>query len=214
MLVTKLLKLKIWHGQKTVYRNQWLAQYIGGFSGLKYRTDFFKLYPVICYFQYIYYLIRLLSQNYSKLLFISTHKDIFLCELIVIYAKKFNIQYIVQEWQPGLLLNEDPGRLKLKYTYPKLLNKWSDRIYNYTLPLPEAIVVFTTNPSKDYTMLRELNRIGLPIIGIVDTFTDIQSLYYPFLGSMNIKANVDYICRFLLTTYFKNIEYKYGKNFF
>ena len=58
-------------------------------------------------------------------------------------------------------------------------------------------------------MLRELKRIGLPVIGIVDTFTEIKNIYYPFLGSINVKANIDFICRFLLTTYFKNIDYKY-----
>ena len=152
--------------------------------------------------------IKNLASNGGTLLFLATKKQA--AEIVNEEAKKVGAKYLTVRWRGGLLTNFEAGRKtiekldqleeRLKENYTKreqlLMQKELTKL-NRVLggirdlnKLPDAI--FIVDARKEDNAVREANKMGVPIVALVDTNGDPTKVDYP------IAANDDSIKSIML----------------
>ena len=133
--------------------------------------------------------IKQIAKSGRKILFIATKKQA--KEIVESKVKEIDMPYITERWSGGLLTNfatirkavkkiEEIDKMKLRGTFKKLskrerlqltrerikLDKRLGGIVEMTRP-PSAIFVVDIN--KEYIAVREAQKLGIPVFGMVDT---------------------------------------------
>jgi small subunit ribosomal protein S2 len=165
----------------------------------------------------IFYTLRLLSEAVSFVRKIARNGGQFLivgtspqkAEFIAHYAQDAQCHYVTHKWLGGMLTNwltirkriqilttlEVQESLGILEQMPKkesaVLNKKLSKLrkylngIKYMLHLPDAVIII--DQQQDYTAIQECQKLGIPIIGIVDTNCD------PTVVDIAIPANDDSI---------------------
>jgi len=157
---------------------------------------------VVC-MEKAYEVARDISGNGGKVLFVGTKKQAY--EVVKTEAERCGMPYVNQRWLGGLLTNFQTVRRgieKLKelrsardsglwdsYTKRerkhleielKRLEKYVGGIENLDRP-PDLLFVIDTK--KEENAVREAKRLGIPVIGVVDTNGDPEIIDYPIPGN-------------------------------
>ncbi len=150
-----------------------------------------------------YNYVRDLAANGGNILFVGTKKQA--AESIAFEAKRCGMYYIDQRWLGGTLTNFNTIRGRIAYlkslyemeengTFEQLpkkevvkllaerekLEKNLGGIKNMTR-LPDAI--FVVDPRKEHIAVAEAHKLGIPIVGIVDTNCDPDEIDYIIPGN-------------------------------
>jgi len=162
--------------------------------------------------------IKAVAKKEGKVLFVTTKKQ--LRHLIKEKAQSCDMPYMVERWIGGFLTNFSTVRGRInKYVellgkretgaFDRLARKEVTRINrslermerNYSgvtglTDFPKCIVV--VDPKKEVACIREANKLGIPIVAVVDTDADPDSVDYPIPGNDDAIKSVGYIVSLLI----------------
>ncbi|MDO4604769.1 MAG: 30S ribosomal protein S2 [Helcococcus sp.] len=150
-----------------------------------------------------YEVVRQVAADGGNVLFVGTKKQA--QDAIEFEAKRADQYYVSQRWLGGMLTNyetikksisrlEEIERMSEDGTFDLLpkkeviglerelekLNKYLGGIKD--MPgIPD--LMFVVDPKNEYIAVREARRLGIPIVGIVDTNTDPDDVDYPIPGN-------------------------------
>jgi small subunit ribosomal protein S2 len=152
-------------------------------------------------------------------LFVGTKKQA--KKIIAYYAKKINMPYIKERWIGGLLTNfstirksiykmnmikqkkysglynliSKKERLLISRLYTKL-KKNLGSVSNLT-DIPDCIVIIDIN--KEKAAVKEALKLGIPIVGIVDTNSDPDKINFPIPANDDNSKSINLILYYLAT---------------
>lgn len=145
-----------------------------------------------------YNYVREIGQNNGHILFVGTKKQAE--ESIEEEAKRAGVHFINHRWLGGTMTNWDTIKLRIDYlkeleqmeedgtfdVLPKnevsLLMKERDKLEHVLGGIkdmpgrPDAL--FVVDPRKEYIAVNEANKLGIPVIAMVDTNTDPDNIDY------------------------------------
>ncbi len=140
----------------------------------------------------------------KKVLFVGTKRQA--QDIVKAEAERCGMPYVIYRWPGGLLTNFETVRRSIeKYTGLKALRadvqQWSrlpkkeqSRIEKYIqrkAKLYEGILtldrlpgaLFVVDSEKEATAVREANKLGIPVVAILDTNCDPEPIQYPIPGN-------------------------------
>lgn len=209
-LIKKLLESGVHFGHQTKRWNPKMKKYIFGQRSGIYIIDLEKTARCVSDAQEF---VKDLASKGGKILFVGTKKQ---AQMIVEEeAKRCEMYYIQNRWLGGLLTNFDTvkksiQRLKaiekmneegvwknLKKKEIAQLTKEKEKLdrdlggIRDMGSLPQA--VFIVDPKKEEIAVREANKLNIPVIAIVDTNCDPESIDHPVPGNDDALKSIKYI---------------------
>jgi len=165
-------------------------------------------------------LIQSVVRRGQSVLFVGTKRQA--KEPIVREAGRCGQFYVTERWLGGMLTNFKTIRSSIKRlveietmaadgTYEKLTKKETVRLEKERLRLEKVFngikemdklpgLVFVVDTKKEAIAVREANRLGIPILGVVDTNCDPDMIQYPIPGNDDAIRAVDLYVRFVSDT--------------
>jgi len=162
-----------------------------------------------------------LGSNRKKVLFVGTKVDT--KYLVKKYAQAIHMPFVTGRWIGGTLTNfklvkkrserlvdltkkKETGELN-KYTKKEkaLFDKEISKLSRYFEglvsldELPAAIVV--VDAKKEYNMVAEAHKMGVPVIGIINTDCNPEDIKYPVPANDNSVSSIDYLLNELSEAY-------------
>ncbi|CEL12281.1 30S ribosomal protein S2 [Candidatus Portiera aleyrodidarum] len=220
-----LLKAGAHFGHQTKFWNPKMKKYIYGVNN---KIHILNLEYTLFALKKVNEIIKKIMMNNKKIIFVGTKKaaNLIICE----EAKKVNQPYVNNRWLGGMLTNyktirqsikklrelelmRDNGILKkltkkeILLTNRKLqkLEKDLGGIKNM-IGLPEALFVVDVN--KERIAINEANKLGILVIGIVDTNSNPDGIDYIIPGNDD-SINAIKIYTKIIATYCKKNKEKY-----
>lgn len=210
--IKKLLEAGAHFGHKTERWHPKMAPYIHSKRGGSHIIDLTK--TVQCLDEALAFLTQTASSG-KQILFVGTKKQA--QEIIKKAAIDSNMPYVTERWLGGMLTNNKTigGRVKhlkdleAKMQSGELANKYNklevqrfqeeieemNRLYGGIKEMHAKLgAVFVVDIKADENAVREANKLGVPIVAIVDTNTNPSNIKYP------IPANDDAIKTIQLIT--------------
>ncbi|MBN2483788.1 MAG: 30S ribosomal protein S2 [Candidatus Omnitrophica bacterium] len=154
----------------------------------------------------------------GKILFVATKKQ--LRQTVKDLAIQCEMPYIVERWIGGFLTNfstivsriktytglkqqkETGGLNKLPHKEKVRLSKELDRMHKIYSGVAEINqipqCVFIVDPKKELACVREANKLGIPIIALIDTDGDPETIDYPIPGNDDAIKSVRAIASYLV----------------
>ena len=170
--------------------------------------------------------LKQIAKNGKKILFVATKKQT--KEVIAEKAASVNMPYVIERWPGGMLTNFPTIRKAVKKmanidklmadgTYSNLskrellqitrqrakLEKNLGSIADLTR-LPSAL--FVVDVLKEQIAVREANRLGIPVFGIVDTNSDPNNIDFVIPANDDAKDSVEVILNACCTAIAEGIE--------
>ena len=170
--------------------------------------------------------LKQIAKSGKKILFVATKKQT--KEVIAEKAKSINMPYVIERWPGGMLTNFPTIRKAVKKmanidklmadgTYSNLskrellqitrqrakLEKNLGSIADLTR-LPSAL--FVVDVLKEQIAVREANRLGIPVFGIVDTNSDPNNIDFVIPANDDAKDSVEVILNACCTAIAEGIE--------
>ena len=170
--------------------------------------------------------LKQIAKSGKKILFVATKKQT--KEVIAEKAKSINMPYVIERWPGGMLTNFPTIRKAVKKmanidklmadgTYSNLskrellqitrqrakLEKNLGSIADLTR-LPSAL--FVVDVMKENIAVREANRLGIPVFGIVDTNSDPNNIDFVIPANDDAKDSVEAILNACCTAIAEGIE--------
>ncbi len=197
----QLLEAGVHFGHQTSRWNPKMKRYIFGARNGIYIID---LQQTVKMFRDVYHQVRELAASGGVILFVGTKKQA--QDPIREEAERCGMFYVNNRWLGGMLTNfqtikasidrlkkleemlEDPATAE-RYTKKEILNLSRERdkllsslggIKNMR-KLPDAI--FVIDPKKEEIAVREANKLGIPVIAVVDTNCDPELVDYKIPGN-------------------------------
>ncbi len=137
-------------------------------------------------------------------------------EMVEIQAKKCNMNYVSERWLGGMLTNFSTIRKSIKRltsidkmevdgTFDKitkkerlLLNREKDRLRKVFGGIEEMSrlpgALFIVDIKKEHIAVKEAKVLGIPIIAIVDTNTDPETVDYPIPANDDSMKTIELLC--------------------
>jgi len=156
----------------------------------------------------------------GHVLFIGTKKQA--KPIVVEEAKRCGMYYVTERWLGGMLTNfktirtsvkrlHDLDRMATDGTFEKLAKKEVSRLARERVRLEFAFAgskdmpglpaaVFVIDTKKEKIAIAEANRLGLPIIGVVDTNCDPTVVNYPMPGNDDALRSIRLFARMVADT--------------
>lgn len=163
-------------------------------------------------------------KNGEKVLFVGTKKqaqDIMRSE-----AERCNCLFIVERWLGGTLTNFGTIKKSVRHlrnlekmetdgSYERLTKKEILTIERKREKMTKVFggimdmvrlpgIIFVIDTKKDAIAVQEANRLGIPIIAIVDTNCDPESIDYPIPGNDDAFKSINLITRIIADTVVEN----------
>ena len=170
--------------------------------------------------------LKQIAKSGKKILFVATKKQT--KEVIAEKAASVNMPYVIERWPGGMLTNFPTIRKAIKKmanidklmsdgTYSNLskrellqitrqrakLEKNLGSIADLTR-LPSAL--FVVDVLKEQIAVREANRLGIPVFGIVDTNSDPNNIDFVILANDDAKDSVEVILNACCSAIAEGIE--------
>lgn len=130
-------------------------------------------------------------------------------------AKDLHVPYVVSKWIPGLITNFATVKQRIKYLTDLKEQEQSGEIEKYTkkeisklkkvmeklqvsLGGVESLkakpdVVFVVDVVRDNIVVKEARKLGIPVVGIVDTNADPTKIDYPIPGNDDALKSLTYL---------------------
>ncbi len=200
LTMKELLEAGVHFGHQTKRWNPKMQKYIFGERNGIYIID---LQKTLKKFREAYAFVRDLAAGGGTMLFIGTKKQA--QETVLEEARRCSMFYVNQRWLGGTLTNfttirKSIARLKkleeMKETgeYEQLPKKEGLELDRERMKLEKALVgikimetlpsaVFIIDPRKEKIAVAEAQRLGIPIVAIVDTNCDPTGIDYPVPGN-------------------------------
>ena len=216
-LIKQLLEAGVHFGHKTSRWNPKMRKYIFGERSGIYIIDLEK--TVDCLNKARDFLMDITSKG-EAVLFVGTKKQA--QEVVLQEALRSGMYYVIERWPGGLLTNfatikksinrlKDIEKMREDGTFKKLtkkevarLEKESDKLKKNLSGIvqmermPKAIFVVDTK--KEETAVREANRLGIPVVGFIDTNSDPDLVAYPIPGNDDATKSVRLISSLIADT--------------
>lgn len=196
----ELLEAGVHFGHQAKRWNPKMKKYIFGERNGIYIID---LQKTLNRFKDAYSFIRDMAARGEGILFVGTKKQA--QDVIAEEAKMAGAHYVNERWLGGMLTNYTTikksidklkriEKMKEDGTYDMLtkkevakLEKERSRLEKYLLGIKEMDrlpgAVFVIDSRKEKIAIAEANRLGIPVIGIVDTNSDPDNIDYPIPGN-------------------------------
>lgn len=177
--------------------------------------------------EYLDKALEFLSKQASEgriVLFVSTKPQSI--KLLEETARACHMPYVVSKWIPGLLTNFNTLKTRIKYladlreqektgefekytkkevsNFKKTMDKLEialGGVQNLTAA-PDA--VFVVDTVRDHIVVEEASRLGVPVIGIVDTNADPTIIDYPIPGNDDAVKSLGYFFDKITTVFQKS----------
>lgn len=213
-LVKQLLEAGVHFGHKTSRWNPKMEKFIFGRRSGIYIIDLEKVEE--CLNTAREFLLDITSKG-EMILFVGTKKQA--QEVVYQEAMRAGMYYAVDRWPGGLLTNfstvkksinrlKEIEKMREDGTFAKLTKKEVSRLEKELAKLkknfagivsmermPKAI--FIVDIKKEETAVREALRLGIPIIGLIDTNSDPDKIAYPIPGNDDATKSIGIITRLI-----------------
>ncbi len=153
-----------------------------------------------------------LAAEGKTILFVSTKPQSI--NLLEAAAKDCNMPYVVAKWIPGLLTNFSTVKVRIKYLadlkdqritgeFDKYTKKEASKLGKVIDKLETALggvqnmnskpdAIFVVDVVRDNIVVKEAKKLGIPLIGIVDTNADPDPIDYPIPGNDDAIKSLTY----------------------
>ena len=209
--MTDMYEAGVHYGHKTMKWNPEMFPYIYGVKNGIHIIDLKKTYFMLrLALKFIYDL----CSNNGRILFVCTRKNVnFLTEQ---YANEAGQYYINNRWLGGTLtnaktvassidtlteledkINNNSAHLKKKELLS--LNRQREKLLRNLGGIrgmagkPDAIVVIGTD--KESIAIREASRVGVPVVSVVDTNSNLKYINYPIPGNDDAISSVQFFLK-------------------
>ena len=134
--------------------------------------------------------LKQIAKSGKKVLFVATKKQT--KEIIAEKAQSVGMPYVIERWPGGMLTNFPTIRKAVKKmaNMRAKLEKNLGSIADLTR-LPSAL--FVVDVMKENIAVREANRLGIPVFGIVDTNSDPKNIDFVIPANDDAKDSVEAI---------------------
>ena len=170
------------------------------------------------------------TQAGEKILFVATKKQ--LRSLLKELASSCDMPYVTERWVGGLLTNFSTVRGRVN-KYIQLLEKrekggFNKMVKKEVVKLNREIermeknysgvtslddlpgCVYVIDPKKEFACVREVSKLGIPIVALIDTDADPDIIDYPVPGNDDSIKSVKYITSCLVEAIKAGLEKKQG----
>jgi len=221
--IKELLEVGAHFGHLTRKWNPNMAPYI---YGSKNKIHIINLQKTAAKIEEAQKFLKNLAATGRKILFVSTKKQA--KDIIAQKAKEVNMPYIAERWPGGMLTNfvtirkavkkmANIDKMKKDGTYETLskkeklhldrlrakLEKNLGSIVDMTR-LPAALIVVDIN--KEHVAVKEANKLGIPIVAIVDTNADPQLVNFPIPANDDASKSIELILEYLTDAIREGLE--------
>lgn len=213
-----MLEAGVHFGHQTRYWNPKMAPYI---FGIRHRIHIINLEETLPMFREAISVVRRIAENRGKVLFVGTKPSA--REVIQEEATRCGMPYVDYRWLGGMLTNYKTIRQSIKrlrdlerliedtetisaMTKKEGLNlmREKDKLSNCLFGiknmggLPDALFIIDVGQEK--IAVQEANRLGIPVIGVVDTNTDPAGVDYMIPGNDDAIRSIRLYCKTLADT--------------
>ncbi len=212
--IQELLDAGVHFGHLTRKWNPSMAPYI---YGKKNGIHIINLYKTAAKIEEAQNYLKQVSSTGRKILYLSTKKQA--KSAIAEYAKKVNMPYISERWPGGMLTNfvtirkavkkmAAIDKMKIDGTFNTLSKKerlQTDRLRTKLeknlgsivdmTRLPAAMIIVDVN--KEHVAVKEANKLGIPVVALVDTNTDPTNIAFPIPANDDASKSIEKILSYL-----------------
>ncbi len=221
--IKELLDAGIHFGHLTRKWNPNMAPYI---YGAKNKIHIINLHKTAVKIELAQKFLKNLAAHGRKILYVSTKKQA--KDILAEKAKSVNMPYIAERWPGGMLTNFvtirkavkkmfNIDKMKKDGTYDTLskkeklhldrlrakLEKNLGSIADMTR-LPAALIVVDIN--KEHVAVKEANKLGIPIVALVDTNADPRPIDFPVPANDDASKSIELILDYLTSAIAEGIE--------
>ncbi len=228
-LIKKLLEAGVHFGHQSRRWNPKMKKYIFGERGGIYIIDLEKTVEKLNAAREA---IREIAAKGGKVLFVGTKKQA--QQVIEEEAVRCEMFYVKNRWMGGLLTNLETVKKSVKklvdiekmetngtinrFTKKEasLLMKEKDRLIRdlggiRTMAVPTQ-VLFVVDTKKEEIAVAEANRLGIPVIGLIDTNSDPDLITYPIPGNDDAVKSIKFVTSLIVDSVLEGRkEYLAGK---
>lgn len=210
-------------GHKARFWNPKMVSYIYGTSNTKtHIIDLQKTVPMMR--NALKAIVDVVSAS-GRVLFIGTKMQA--CDIIKEEASRCGQHYVNLRWPSGMFTNWGAVSKSIKKLvhYERLLeqegdvlskkerlsiNRKRERIEKYLGGVRKMgglpAIVFVVDPKKEYIAVEEANKLGIPVVAIVDTNCDPSRIAYPIPANDDSLRCIDYCCSLVADAVLIGIE--------
>ncbi len=194
-------------------KNRWnpkMSEYIFGHRNGIHIID---LQKTVVFFNQALQVIKEYASEGKNVLFIGTKRQA--SEIIEKYAIECNQYFINKRWLGGMLTNWDTIQnsiKRLKKIEDILENKITSytkkevlRFENFAQKLNKALggiknmdgkpdILFIIDTNKEILAVKEANKIGIPIVAVIDSNSNPEGIDYPIPGNDDAIRSIEYYC--------------------
>ena len=183
----QMLEAGVHFGHQTRYWNPKMEQYIFGARNKIHIVNLEKTLPL---FQEAQDAVRRLAANKGTILFVGTKRQA--RDIVREEATRAGMPYVDHRWLGGMLTNYKTVKQSIKRLEVEKLERSLGGIKNMK-GLPDAIFVIDTGYQKG--TLTEAGKLGIPVIGVVDTNNDPEGVKHVIPGNDDSAKAIRLYCR-------------------
>ena len=208
--IKDLLDAGVHFGHRT---NRWNPKMIDFIFGHRNGIHIIDLQKTVSYFDEALKFVESSAKEGKNILFVGTKRQA--SDIIERYASDCNQYFINKRWLGGMLTNWDTIQNSIKrlkemeeilvskansYTKKELLN-FENSVEKLNKALggiknmsgkPDLLFIIDTN--KEILAVKEANKIGIPIVAVVDSNSDPEGIDFPIPGNDDAIRSIEYYC--------------------
>ncbi len=211
--IKELLDAGIHFGHRTNRWNPKMVDYIYGHRNGIHIIDLQK--TVKCLADALN-IIKKYALEKKKILFIGTKRQA--SDLIEKYAKECNQYFINKRWLGGMLTNWDTIQNSIKrlknledivanksnsytkkelVTFEKSIDKLNQNLGGIKDMNGKPDILFIVDTNKEFLAVKEANKIGIPIVAVVDSNSNPEGINFPIPGNDDAIRSIEFYCNSL-----------------
>ncbi len=208
--VKKMMEAAMHFGHQTQRWNPKMRRYL---YGSKNGIHVFDLDKTALYLDRAAEYVKQLVSSGKVVMFASTKPQA--ANLIAEAANEVNMPYVINKWMPGLLTNFSTIKRRVKYfnklrkeekegEFDKYTKKEAVKLRKELVKLEDAFggvkdmeklpdAIFITDVVRDKLLVKEANKIKIPVIAIVDSNADPTGVDYEIPANDDAIASIGYV---------------------
>jgi len=220
--IKELLDAGVHFGHRTNRWNPKMSEFIFGHRNGIHIID---LQQTVVYFDNALKVVAEYASKGKNILFVGTKRQA--SEIIERYAIECNQFFINKRWLGGMLTNWDTIQNSIKklkdleeilenksqsYTKKELLN-FENSVEKLNKALggiknmsgqPDLIFIIDTN--KEILAVKEANKIGIPIVAVIDSNSNPEGISYPIPGNDDAIRSIEFYCNAISKTILDSVK--------
>jgi small subunit ribosomal protein S2 len=178
VVLNQLFKIGTHLGHKTSRWNSKMAPYL---FGRRNDIHIINLEKTIYLLRRVIKIVSYTLKNNGNILIIGNSENN--RKFVQFLGERFKVPYVCDKWVGGILGNWESFSKKMQSI------KIKRRVVSFTKGLrfmnkkPDIIIILNINENQD--AINEIRKLNIPIIGIVDTNSNLTSITYPVPGNDN-----------------------------